>query len=87
MGGLGEPGSVIFKSKKIGDCAGPLCSSCNSASGATLGGSVPNTRVLYNVTETQRPWPVHPFSHLPILPLHEEVFSQPVKDKNHNQVT
>ena len=24
MGGLGEPGSVIFKSKKIGDCAGPL---------------------------------------------------------------
>ena len=41
MGGLCEPGRAISKSKKKGDCAGSLCVRCKSASGLTLGGSLP----------------------------------------------
>ena len=41
MGAQSEPGRAISKSKKRRDCAGSLCGRCNSASGLTLGGSVP----------------------------------------------
>ena len=41
MGAQSEPGTAISKSKKRRDCAGSLCGRCNSASGPTLGGSVP----------------------------------------------
>ena len=41
MGAQSEPGTGISKSKKRRDCAGSLCGRCNSASGLTLGGSVP----------------------------------------------
>ena len=46
MRGLCEPGRAISKSKKKGDCAGSLCVRCNSASGLTLGGSVPKRMSL-----------------------------------------
>ena len=44
MGAQSEPGRAISKSKKRRDCAGSLCGRCNSASGLTLGGSVPTMR-------------------------------------------
>ena len=49
MGGLCEPGRAISKSKKKGDCAGSLCVRCNSASGLTLGGSVPKRDTTHRI--------------------------------------
>ena len=47
MGAQSEPGRAISKSKKRRDCAGSLCVRCNSASGLTLGGSVPTVTLKF----------------------------------------